>query len=58
MTSVKIRLYIKLLLVLDFVDINEAGGLQRLTHRHPKLTTRSIYYLVREFNGEKSLKLN
>ena len=24
------------------------------THRRPKLTTPSIYYLVREFNGEKS----
>ena len=23
-------------------------------HRHPKLTTRSIYYLVREFNCQKS----
>ena len=29
-----------------------------VNHRRPKLTTRSIYYLVREFNGEKSLKLN
>ena len=46
--------------VLQHMENNETCGniidyaTYKIDHRCPTLTTRSIYYLVREFNGEKS----